>query len=136
MIEVNAVRDKKQIELMKRVLKFNSIRDYLLFVVGINGGLRVSELLSLRLSDVLNTNCKVKDEVTVLEGKTKKARTFTINKSTANAIKEYLITLGNNYDMNMYLFKSRKGENKAISRVQACQILSDSAKLVDITETC
>ena len=134
MIEVNALRDKKQIELMKRVLKSNNIRDYLLFVVGINVGLRVSDLLSLRLSDVLNTNGKVKDEVTVLEGKTKKTRTFTLNKSTSMAIKEYASTL-DNYDMDMYLFKSRKGENKAISRVQAWQILSDGAKLVGIKET-
>lgn len=135
MIEVNALKDKKQIESMKRVLKSNSMRDYLLFVMGINVGLRISDLLSLRLSDVLTTNNKVKAEVTVHEGKTNKVRTFTINKSTSNAIKEYLSTLDANYDMDMYLFKSRKGENKAISRVQAWQILSDSAKLVGITDT-
>ena len=135
MIEVNALRDKKQIEAMKRVLKSNNIRDYLMFVIGINVGLRVSDLLSLRLSDVLDDKGKVKAEVTVCEGKTNKARTFTLNKSTSLAIKEYVSTLDDNYDMSMYLFKSRKGENKAISRVQAWQILSDSAKLVGIKET-
>lgn len=135
MIEVSALRNKKQIEGMKRVLKSNSMRDYLLFVTGINVGLRVSDLLSLRISDVLTINGKVKDEVTVLEGKTKKSRTFTINKSTANAIKEYMATLDDSYDMNWYLFKSRKGDNKAISRVQAWQVLNDGAKLVGIKET-
>ena len=135
MIEVNAIRDKKQIEGMKRVLKSNSMRDYLLFVIGINVGLRVSDLLSLRLSDVLYTNGKVKEEVTVCEGKTNKTRTFTINSSANKAIKEYVSTLADNYELEWYLFKSRKGNNKAISRVQAWQVLSDSAKLVGITET-
>ena len=81
---------------------------------------------------MLNTNGKVKNEVIIKEGKTDKARTFTINKSASNVIKEYLSTL--DCDMNWYLFKSRKGDNKAISRVQAWQVLSDSAKLVGVKE--
>lgn len=133
MIEVNALKNKKQIELMKKILKSNNMRDYLLFVMGINVGLRISDLLNIRISDVVNINGRVKNEVTIQEGKTDKTRTFTINKSTSNAIKEYLSEL-NDYDMDWYLFKSRKGENKAISRVQAWQVLNDSAKLAGIKE--
>ncbi|MBU3215863.1 site-specific integrase [Clostridium estertheticum] len=135
MIEVNAIREKKQIEGMKRILKANNMRDYLLFVIGINVGLRVSDLLGLRISDVITINGKVKPEVTVHEGKTKKARTFTINKSASNGIKEYLSSLDNKYGMDWFLFRSRKGNNKPISRVQAWQVLSDGAKLIGITET-
>lgn len=132
MIEVNAIKNKKQIELMKKILKANNIRDYLLFVMGINVGLRISDLLNLKISDVYS-NGKVKNEVTIQEGKTDKTRTFTLNKSTSNAIKEYLSTL-NDYDLDWYLFKSRKGDNKPISRVQAWQVLNDSAKLAGIKE--
>lgn len=133
MIEVSALKDKKQIDKMKKILKSNNIRDYLLFVMGINVGLRISDLLKLRICDVVE-NEKVKNQVTVLEGKTKKTRVFTINKSTATAIKEYLYTLNNTYDPQWYLFKSRKGDNKPISRVQAWQVLNDSAKLAGVTE--
>jgi len=132
MVEVNAIKDKKQIELMKRILKANNMRDYLLFVMGINVGLRISDLLNLKISDVLE-NGKVRSNVIIKEGKTDKTRTFTINKATSNAIKEYLST-SNNYDMDWYLFKSRKGDNKPISRVQAWQVLNDSAKLAGIRE--
>lgn len=132
MIEVNAIKNKRQIENMKKVLKSNNMRDYLLFVMGINVGLRISDLLDLRISDVVNFNGKVKPDVTIKEGKTKKIRTFTINKSTSNAIKEYLSTL--DYSMDWYLFKSRKGINSPISRVQAWKVLNDSAKVCGITE--
>lgn len=133
MIEVNALKDKKQIELLKKVLRSDNMRDYLLFTMGINVGLRISDLLSLRLSDILNTNSKVKDKITIIEGKTNKVRTLTINKSASTAIKEYVSTL-DNYDMDWFLFKSRKGSNRSISRVQAWQVLSDSAKLAGIKE--
>lgn len=131
MIEVNALKDKKQIEQMKKILKNNNVRDYLLFVMGINVGLRISDLLNLKISDVYNG--KVKDSVTIKEGKTDKTRTFDINKSAANAIKEYLSSL-DNYNVDWYLFKSRKGDNKSISRVQAWQILNDSASIAGIKE--
>jgi site-specific recombinase XerD len=132
MVEVNALKDKKQIERMKKILKSNNLRDYLLFVMGINVGLRISDLLNLRISDVY-ANGKLKDSVTIKEGKTDKTRTFDINKSAATAIKEYLSSL-NDYDNDWYLFKSRKGVNNPISRVQAWQILNDSAKIAGIKE--
>jgi len=128
MIEVNAIKSKKDIDKMKKILKTNSMRDYLLFVMGINVGLRISDLLSLKIYDVLG-----KDEVSIVEGKTNKHRTFTINNTVSKAVNEYLSSL-NNYEVTDYLFKSRKGGNKAISRVQAWQVLSDSAKLVGIKE--
>ena len=128
MIEVNAITNKKQLDKMKKVLRATSERDYLLFVVGINVGLRISDLLELKIGNMINKN-----EVTILEGKTKKTRTFTINKTVKLAINEYLSTL-DDYNDTDYLFKSRKGVNKPISRVQAWQVLSDSAKLVGITE--
>lgn len=132
MIEVSALKDKKQIDLMKKILKSNNMRDYLLFVMGINVGLRISDLLNLKISNVV-TNGKINKEVTIQEVKTKKMRTFTINKSANSAIKEYLSMLGD-YDEDWYLFKSRKGDNKNISRVQAWQVLNDAAKLAGIKE--
>jgi integrase len=49
---VQPVRDLSQLESMKKVLKSTNIRDYAMFVVGINIGLRISDLLSLRWQDV------------------------------------------------------------------------------------
>jgi integrase len=44
--------DKKHIELDKMYLKNNNIKDYLMFVMGINFILRLGDLLRLKVSDV------------------------------------------------------------------------------------
>ena len=42
---VQPIRDKRKIEEMKEELKKNGTRDYLLFVFGINVGLRISDII-------------------------------------------------------------------------------------------
>ncbi|MEH7573398.1 hypothetical protein V7176_17655, partial [Cytobacillus firmus] len=49
---VDPIKDIKSINKIKEILKRQSQRDLLLFVLGINTGIRVSDLLSLRISDV------------------------------------------------------------------------------------
>ena len=63
-MEVNPIKNLKDIEKIKRyLLKMDNKRNYCLFVVGINVGLRISDLLSLKLNDVFNfKEWKAKDE--------------------------------------------------------------------------
>lgn len=49
---VEPIRDKRKIELVKAILKKNGFRDYMLFLMGINSGLRISDILRLKVSDV------------------------------------------------------------------------------------
>ncbi len=49
---VEPIRDKRKIELVKVILKKNGFRDYMLFLMGINSGLRISDILKLKVSDV------------------------------------------------------------------------------------
>ncbi len=128
---VEPIRDKNKIKAMKAILKSTSIRNYLLFTLGINSGLRISDLLKLKISDV--SNGKIKDNIYIREQKTNKEKVFEVNKSSKDAIKEYLTSLGK-YEIDWYLFKSREGDNKPISRMQAYDILNDAAKLCGITD--
>ena len=57
---VQPIRSLKQIETIKKLFKQQSLRDYCLFVLGINSGLRISDLLKLRISDVAE---KVKSKI-------------------------------------------------------------------------
>jgi len=50
---VEPIRDPRKIDAVKKYLKGKNIRDYALFVVGINVALRISDLLSLKWEDVL-----------------------------------------------------------------------------------
>ena len=122
---VEPIRDKKQIQGMKKYLKGQKCRDWLLFTLGINSGLRISDLLELNIEDVNG-----KERISLREKKTGKAKDFPLSEVCKKAIAEYLketaLIAGP-------LFQSRKGV-KAISRVQAYRILSDAAAHVGITD--
>jgi integrase len=49
MNEVQPIREMEQIEKMKSFLMERSYRDWFLFVMGINTGLRISDLLQLKV---------------------------------------------------------------------------------------
>ena len=46
---VEPIREIDKINLIKQILKKNGRRNYLLFVMGINCGLRISDILKLKI---------------------------------------------------------------------------------------
>lgn len=62
---VEPIRDKVKLEAMKRYLRGQSVRDYVLFIFGVNSGLRISDLLKLKVSDVYTNRGKPKDRIEV-----------------------------------------------------------------------
>lgn len=133
MKSVDPIRDEKKIQDLKVYLKGKNIRDYVLFVVGINVALRISDLLELKWEDVLEENKKKFKPIKLLEGKTKKKRDIELNRTSQKALRELLDTL-DTYSMDDYIFKSREGENESLSRQQALNILKDSSKAVGIKD--
>ena len=107
--EVEPLKNIKDINKIKTFLKGkDNPRDYMLFTVGINVGLRAGDLLNLKISDVISEDGFVKDSVTVYEEKTNKKRSFTLNNSSRDAIELYLKFI-RKYSGEDWLFKSRKG---------------------------
>ncbi|MHB1627263.1 MAG: site-specific integrase [Bacilli bacterium] len=136
---VQPIRDRKQIETMKRVLRANPItglRDHCLFVLGVNSGLRVSDLLTLRVADVADERGRPRDRIGVREQKTGKTKDFPLGDTAKKAIKEYLaarfIRTSQAIQPNEPLFRSKKGG--ALQRAQAWQILNPAARAIGITE--
>lgn len=122
--DVQPIRDYDQVLDMKWSLKkWCGERDYILFLLGINTGLRVSDLLNLKIKDI-----KGKKKVIVKEGKTEKPRTIYLS-NIYKELNEYIKTLQG----TGWLFPSRKGD-KPISRIQAYRQLNKAAKMVDINE--
>jgi integrase len=118
------IRDKKKIEEIKKIL---SPRDRLLFVMGINSALRISDLLPLVVGDV-QENGKLKKKISLKEKKTGKEKRFPLNESIHNELKSFIQP---EWQENRPLFKSRKG-HKAIKRDQAHNILSQAGKAVGL----
>jgi integrase len=119
---VEPIRDKEKIEEMKDLLKRESYRDWFLFVFGINSGLRIGDILPLRVKDIRD-----KTHITIREKKTGKEKRFKINDSLREHINQYIKPM----DDEEYLFPSKKTK-KHIGRVQAYRILSDAARKIGI----
>lgn len=127
---VQPIRNLKQIDTIKKLLRQQNLRDYCLFVVGINSGLRISDLLKLRISDVIDGN-KIKDRIRLREKKTNKFKDFPLSEKTKLALKEYLKT--RQYESNEPLFISRKNKGFLL-RQQAYKIINNVAHEVGIKE--
>jgi integrase len=123
---VEPIRELRDIKNMKRALEG---RDRLLFIFGINSGLRISDILNLRIGDVMDDFGRPRDYVEVKEKKTGKSKRFRLNDSIRTEIKRQVSGM-----FDQYLFKSRKGDNKAISRVQAYRIIQRAADKVGLED--
>lgn len=127
---VQPIRDPDMIEQIKRYLRSMNERNYMLFVFGINTGLRIQDMLKLRVRDVKG------DHIVMREMKTDKQKWLKINPTLKRELKRYTAEM-DDYD---FLFKSREGKNKPITRDMAYKILRKAANefgLVDIgTHTC
>ncbi|OMD76680.1 site-specific integrase [Paenibacillus odorifer] len=109
------IRDLDVLEEFKRQLKAWDWRNWMMFVFGINTGLRVSDILPLKVRDV------EKDYVNLREKKTRKTRRILINDELRADLNSYL----DYFDWltpDSYLFESQKG-GRPISTVQAYRIL-------------
>ncbi|MCL6442055.1 MAG: site-specific integrase [Alicyclobacillus sp.] len=127
---VEPIRDRKQIEAMKKVLKASNLRDYALFSLGINSGLRIGDLLELKVSDVAEGKT-IRDRITIRENKTNKAKDFPLSKTAKKALQEYLFSIDTQPDA--VLFPSRNG-GKPLTRQQAYNIINAAARAVGIKE--
>lgn len=103
-------------------------RNKMLFLIGINVGLRASDLTTLKWNFFFNNDKEFKDSYSLQPKKTKKTKKFVklyfnqvVKKAVADYIEEYPIQ-----DMDEYLFKSRKGDG-AISERGLWRIIVDTA---------
>ncbi|MEB1809197.1 MAG: tyrosine-type recombinase/integrase [Bacillaceae bacterium] len=125
---VEAIKDKAKIEEMKQILLNHSKRDYLFFVLGINTGLRVSELLRLKIKDVYTKEKVVRE---YYEFNDEKKRYIYMNNKVKLALEKYVESSQLREDD--YLFKSQKGD-QPITRQQAYRIINHVARLAGLDQ--
>ena len=110
-ITVDPIRNLKDIKKIKRKLKSHP-RDLLLFTLGVNNGLRISDLLNLKVGDV--RDLEIGQTLNILEKKTGKPNVLMVNKETRKVLDVYLDEADPGDEE--FLFKSRKGENNPITK--------------------
>jgi integrase len=107
-------------------------RDRALFLLGVKSGFRISELLSLRVGDVWQHG-RLVDRVTVQRRHMKnkqESRTVLLHPDAKAALATWLFTLRQmpGCTPQSYVFRSCKGQNRAISQVQAWRILHEAVR--------
>lgn len=115
---VDAIKNKRDINKIKRCLHG---RNRLLFTLGVSLGLRISDLLKLKVGDL-----RGKTFLKIKEGKTGKYRRIDFSNSV---LRDTSKLTGDDDD---YVFESRKrnadGSGRPISRTQAYRILNAAAE--------
>jgi integrase len=101
---VQPIRRIEDINAIEKLLS-NNPRDRFLFIIGVNNGLRVTDLLNLKVKDV--KGLKAGDSMMITESKTGKRNYLVINKKVHKALTHYFNSL-QDLSANDPLFKSRK----------------------------
>ena len=129
------------IKISRYLIEQKRYRDNMLFIVGINFGLRVSDLRSLRFCDIINEDFAFKDRFPVFEKKTrntrkkKKNRYITVNTAVVEAVTLYLEnTRGVHLSDYMFRSESNNGanENKPLSKQAIDYMLKGVAKTLGL----
>lgn len=114
-MRVDPIRDKSKIrKIIFDLKRDHRERDMIMILIGIYTGLRISDILKLKVKDV-----KDKTSIRTKEKKTKKYKSIAIHEELYKELKVYCRErMGEEY-----LIKSREGDNNPISRVQAYRII-------------
>ena len=125
------------IRISQFLIEKKRFRDNMLFIIGINFGLRVSDLRTLRFSHLINDDCTFRDRFPILEKKTKNTRKhqrnryISIHTAVVEAVTLYLENTPGVH-LSDYMFRSASNngcnENKPISKQAVDAVLKGVAK--------
>ena len=119
------IKNKKDIKAIEEYLKEHNERDYVVWILGINTGLRVSDIVGLDVSDVVD-----KTHINIIEKKTQKRKSIYINDKLKKVLKDY--TKGRNIDEPLFLGKQGRRLNcRQVHRflVDVCNKLGIKSKV-------
>lgn len=119
---VQPIRDKAKLAAMKEWFANRSERDNLWFLLALNTGLRISDVLVRKVRDVDGPHLVLREK------KTRKRRFIPINDELAHALRQYC----RGRRATDYLFQSREGENRPITTSMAYRIMRQAAAAVGL----
>jgi integrase len=121
---VQPIRSQETINQIKAYFMQDSYRNYMMFVFGINTGLRIQDILNFKVKDVSG------EQIVMTEMKTGKRKIIQLNPPLQREIKKYTA----NMNPDDYLFPSRQGKNKPLKRDMAYKIMRKAADEFDLVD--
>lgn len=108
------------------------VRDWAMWTIGVSLGLRISDLLSLRFGNIIDNDKKTfKPRIQIYEQKTGKLNNILITESVIDAMTRYLDSIKWDFDLDGFLFPSRKTKGKMYEEC-GWRILSEAGKALSL----
>ena len=132
-MKTQPIKDIQQInELKNYFLEKGETRNYTLVVMGLNTSLRISDMLSLKWKDVYNFRINAyRQHIELIEQKTGKNTIIALNESVIEALEVFKGNI-EQIEPDLYIFKSRVGENRPISRNRAFHNIKEASEELGI----
>lgn len=121
---VQPIRDPEIVADIKVYLKEANPRDFIMFLLGVDTGLRISDVLKLRVRDVIGSH------IILREKKTSKEKRILITPELKRELKPYIEGM----EKHTFLIQSRQGKNRPIGRSMAYKILRQVAEEFQLSE--
>lgn len=120
---VEPIRELKHLRNLEDYFAQKNKRDLLLFTIGINCGLRISDIVALNVGDVQN-----KSYIQIIEKKTGKYKKFPINDKLKPMFEEFTKGKASDEPLFITIFNNR------LDRFGAYYILKEAAKNINLEE--
>ena len=125
---VEPIRDKTKVKQMYHYLNGQDPKYSLIFKFGLNTGLRISDILPLKVKDIFSENMEFLDYLILNEKKTGKEKKIKINNALQRALESSVKS--QQLSLDSYLFSSKKGGH--LGRVQAYRVLKEAAEIIGV----
>lgn len=119
------------VDIQNYFLERKNLRDWMLWTVGVCLGLRISDLLSLKIKYFINKDLTFRKRIKIYEKKTSKLNNCLITEAVIDAIKKYFDAINWEFNLDDYLFMSRKTKSK-IREEHGWKIISDAGKFLKL----
>jgi len=125
---VEPIREKVKIKQIYQYLNGSDPKYALIFKFGVNTGLRISDIIPIKVNDIFNDKWKFKEYLILNEKKTGKEKKIKLNDTLRNCLSNHV--KNHQFDLEDYLFPSQKGGY--LGRIQIYRVLKEAATIMGI----
>ncbi len=112
-----------------------NLRNYALCILGLNTALRITDILNLKWNDIYQFETSAfRPHLSITEKKTGKRNTIALNQAVTTSMTLLFNSLPEKPHKDHFIFLSRNGVNRPLSRCQAYRIVKQAAAFFGLNQ--
>ena len=134
---IEPIRNMKVVQGIENMLHSQkNYRDWILWIFGLNTALRISDLLSLKINDVFDSNMQAREFIYInySKRKNKKVVKIILNDKLKKSLAEYMEWRLQNNIYSEWLFYSKRNQDNPTDRHQVYRNMQQWAKTFNINQ--